>query len=173
MLCGNYIAQPTVFIRRSALEAVGYYDPAFTMSMDFDLWMRIGLSFPVGYLHSAILGVMRAHADSKTQKCSKQWLLENLRVIEVTLDHPSWRMHKARLMPQAVACAYARHASYCVRDGDYAEARATLWAILKTKSLKPWRSYGRDLLIMAAISYLGPHFFNATRRFKRRLVGQN
>ena len=46
----NVIGIPTVLVRRSAYEEVG---PAFdeeTVFFDYEMWVRLGLRFPVGYL---------------------------------------------------------------------------------------------------------------------------
>lgn len=50
LLRRNVIGMPTVLVRRSAYEAVG---PAFdeeTVSYDFEMWLRLAIRFPVGYL---------------------------------------------------------------------------------------------------------------------------
>jgi glycosyltransferase involved in cell wall biosynthesis len=50
LLRRNVIGMPTVVVRRSAYDAVG---PAFdeeTLSYDFEMWLRLAIRFPVGYL---------------------------------------------------------------------------------------------------------------------------
>ena len=50
LLRHNLIGMPTVLVRRSAYEAVG---PAFdehTVYFDYQMWLRLALRFPVGYL---------------------------------------------------------------------------------------------------------------------------
>jgi glycosyltransferase involved in cell wall biosynthesis len=50
LLRHNMIGIPTVVVRRSAYEAVG---PAFdehTVYFDYQMWLRLALQFPVGYL---------------------------------------------------------------------------------------------------------------------------
>lgn len=167
MLCGNHISQPTVFMRRRCLEAVGYYNPEFHMSMDFDLWMRMGLEFPIGYLANETLAFMRWHDDSKTFKSARSFLPENLRVIDQTLNSGKWRSQKKKLRPPAVGCAYGRHAGYCIREGRYSEARHALWAMLKTGSLEPWRRYGRDLPYIITSAFLGGAIAEKIRSLKR------
>lgn len=173
MLCGNYVMQPTVFMRRSCLQRVGYYDPSFHMSMDFDLWMRIGREFPVGYLEGEVLGLMREHADSKTVTSARLFLDENVRVIEKTLAFLGSRPDLASAGRRAVACATARHAGYAVRDHEYREARSALWRVLRSGSLEPWRRYGRDLLPIAVEAFLGPGVVGAIRSVKRRVTGRS
>lgn len=43
----NTMAASTVLIRRSALDRVGLFDPAFHLAGDWDLWLRITEAFPI------------------------------------------------------------------------------------------------------------------------------
>lgn len=63
----DYILQPAAFVRRPALEAVGYLDESLNWCMDWDLWIRIGRRFPVRYLPRR-LAQARIHADTKTSR---------------------------------------------------------------------------------------------------------
>ncbi len=62
---GNYIVQPTVFFRRAAFEAVGGLDAALHYVMDYDLWIRLGGSYPVAMLDETVARV-RVHPATKT-----------------------------------------------------------------------------------------------------------
>ena len=59
------IAQPTAFLRRSAVEAIGYLDADLSMVLDLDLWLRVGLLGPLVYLPLR-LACFREHVSSKT-----------------------------------------------------------------------------------------------------------
>lgn len=61
----NAIPQPTVFLRREALEAVGGVDPDYHYAMDYELWLRIGARFPVEYIDDW-WAAFRRHPASKT-----------------------------------------------------------------------------------------------------------
>lgn len=52
---GNPIAHPTVIMRRSAVEAVGGYRPAYLRAEDYDLWMRIAETGRIGNLAQPLL----------------------------------------------------------------------------------------------------------------------
>ena len=61
-----FICQPTVFLRRDAIERVGYLDESLRYCMDYDLWIRLAkagrtFSYTPHYLAST-----RLHADTKT-----------------------------------------------------------------------------------------------------------
>ncbi|HMO02455.1 MAG TPA: glycosyltransferase [Oligoflexia bacterium] len=42
LLTENFICQPAVFLRRSALETCGYLDTSENLAMDYEWWLRIG-----------------------------------------------------------------------------------------------------------------------------------
>ena len=63
--CGIY--SPAVFFTREAYEAVGGLDEALHMTMDYDLWLRIGKRFPVVHVE-AVWGIQRAHEAAKTSR---------------------------------------------------------------------------------------------------------
>lgn len=64
---GCFICQPTVFIRRSALEAVGTLDEGLATAFDFDLWLRLFKQCPgrIGHVHQ-IQAQSRLHGDCIT-----------------------------------------------------------------------------------------------------------
>jgi glycosyltransferase involved in cell wall biosynthesis len=61
--CGIY--SPSVFFTREAFEACGGIDESLHMTMDYDLWLRIGKRFPVRHV-DAVWAVQRLHANAKT-----------------------------------------------------------------------------------------------------------
>lgn len=51
LLRRNVICAPTVLVRRQAYEAVGpAFDGRFPVMYDYEMWLRIALRFPVGFL---------------------------------------------------------------------------------------------------------------------------
>jgi glycosyltransferase involved in cell wall biosynthesis len=47
----NVISAPTVVVRRSAFEALGRgFDERFPVMYDYEMWLRLALRFPVGFL---------------------------------------------------------------------------------------------------------------------------
>jgi glycosyltransferase involved in cell wall biosynthesis len=61
--CGIY--SPAVFFTRGALDAVGGVDESLHMTMDYDLWLRMGKRLPVRHV-DAVWGVQRLHGEAKT-----------------------------------------------------------------------------------------------------------
>jgi GT2 family glycosyltransferase len=85
----DYILQPAAFVRREALEAVGYLDESFKWCMDWDLWIRVGRRFRVEYLPMPLAQV-RLHSDTKTSRAGFRKLLEMHRIV---------RCHSRRRLP--------------------------------------------------------------------------
>ena len=62
----GWISQPGSLFRRAAVEAAGGIDPTLRFLMDLDLWLRLGLVAPLGYLRGAPLAWFRRHAEAKS-----------------------------------------------------------------------------------------------------------
>ena len=75
--CGIY--SPSVFFTRNAFEAVGGIDESLHLTMDYDLWLRIGGRF--GAVHvDDVWSVQRIHDDAKTMRRYEDFWPERLRV---------------------------------------------------------------------------------------------
>jgi len=82
----NPISQPTVMIRRSALSAVGTYDPRYPRCEDYDLWLRLASHFKVANLPEFTLKYRLSRRQEKsthlkdllrfTLQIQRRWLLE-------------------------------------------------------------------------------------------------
>ena len=62
--CGIY--SPAVFFTRKALEAVGGIDESLHLTMDYDLWLRIGKRYPVEHVDE-VWATQRIHPLAKTK----------------------------------------------------------------------------------------------------------
>lgn len=62
---GNYITTDSVLIRKACIERVGGFDESLPALQDYDLWLRISLSFPVKFLNMG-LSYSLIHPDSIT-----------------------------------------------------------------------------------------------------------
>ncbi len=75
------IPQPTMFVRRSALDTVGLLDERLHLCMDFDLWIRLGLKYPATYLPGVSIAKMRAHTAAKSTAALAKFPQERRRVL--------------------------------------------------------------------------------------------
>jgi len=60
-----YICQPTVFLRKKAVEAAGPLDIALNYCMDYEYWIRIANNHNIGYIND-YLANSRLYAETKT-----------------------------------------------------------------------------------------------------------
>jgi glycosyltransferase involved in cell wall biosynthesis len=96
---GNGIFSPSVFFTREAFEAVGGLDETLHMTMDYDLWLKIGKRYPVHYVDS-VWSVQRLHEDAKTMARGGEFWPERRAVS---------RRHGGRLVSPLLIQRYVRH----------------------------------------------------------------
>ena len=61
----DFIVQPATLFRRSAFEAVGGLDATLRYCLDYDLWIKLALRYPVHY-EPAVLACARIYPETKT-----------------------------------------------------------------------------------------------------------
>jgi glycosyltransferase involved in cell wall biosynthesis len=61
----DFIVQPTTFFRRDAFLAVGGLDASLRYCLDYDLWIKLALRYPVRYLPE-LLARVRVYPATKT-----------------------------------------------------------------------------------------------------------
>lgn len=105
----NPIAQPTVMIRRSALDAVGRYSERFPRCQDYDLWLRMAARFKVANLDAYTL----KYRISATQ--GKRTQLRATLKLTIELQR-QWLFHRPFFRPENVAYWAAEHALLLLPD---------------------------------------------------------
>jgi glycosyltransferase involved in cell wall biosynthesis len=141
----DYILQPTAFVRRRALEAVGYLDESLTWAMDWDLWIRIGERFPVHYLPTAVAQA-RVHPESKTSRAGLAKLVEMHRIVRAHTRRripPALVIHGAGTLYRMARRALRRQPERPVPVGEEPPGSLVTWArrwvdrVIETGQL-PW-----------------------------------
>ena len=84
---GCFICQPTVFMRREALEHVGFLDESIKTAFDFELWLRFFKRYPrqIGLIRR-IQAQSRLHPACLTQKERQQVALDAMKVLKQHLS---------------------------------------------------------------------------------------
>ena len=77
---GNFIFQPSVFIRRKVLEEARFLDEKIHFAMDYDLWLRLGKRYTFCYF-PVPLSYFRIHPTSKSQTSQISFMPEILKII--------------------------------------------------------------------------------------------
>lgn len=122
LLLQNRLAQPTVFVRRTALDRVGLLDPSLHYLMDYDLWLRIVLNYPVVRI-SQTLAQFRLHDDSKTAQKYKFFLDDNLRLLDKAFNDPALPPTLVSMRPRAENYAFVLTALHCYSLGRGEDGR--------------------------------------------------
>jgi glycosyltransferase involved in cell wall biosynthesis len=65
LAAGCVVCQPAAFVRRAALEAVGWLDPGLHYCMDYDLWLRLAARYPIAHV-AVDMARYRLHGDAKS-----------------------------------------------------------------------------------------------------------
>jgi glycosyltransferase involved in cell wall biosynthesis len=113
--CGIY--SPAVFFTREAFEAVGPLDESLHLTMDYDLWIRIGKRFPVRHV-DAVWATQRLHEESKTIRRYDDFWPERL---AVSRRHGG-RLVSPLLIQRYVAVPQARRVAMRAAAAAYALA---------------------------------------------------
>jgi glycosyltransferase involved in cell wall biosynthesis len=129
----NFLATPTVMVRREALARSGLFDPTLKGSEDFDLWLRLAkvrsdspLSTQVFGFIDEILADVRQHGSNTSR--SVEFIQHQVRAARIMLerwgnDPPAARLLRRRLGMCWWNLAYAEQCR-----GRYAEARNAYWS---------------------------------------------
>ncbi|MBI5849146.1 MAG: glycosyltransferase [Nitrospirae bacterium] len=130
MLCSSSsgIIQPSVFVRRAALDKVGNVDEDLHYKMDGDLWLRIALHFPVGFVPHVWARII-VHPTMKSN--APQAHLEVLKVTRKFYDLVGLPPEVHKVRRQAFALAYIRHARGNMMLGRHLDARLDLFQAIR------------------------------------------
>jgi alpha-1,3-rhamnosyltransferase len=84
-LSETYILAPTVMIRKECLDQVGKYDENLKVE-DFDMWLRLGKKFPLGY-QDELFAYYRKHSGNSHGNYKSSYEQKEL-VLQKWKDHP-------------------------------------------------------------------------------------
>jgi hypothetical protein len=140
----DYILQPAVFLRRRALQEVGYLDESLHWGMDWDLFIRLGKHGRMAYL-AEHLASQRQYDDTKTASGGWRRMGELARIM---------RRHGGRRYPPAFFAYGADTCFNAVRRGSPAflqpmvlrasRAVVPLWRWLVLKTFVRWEGWYAD-----------------------------
>jgi glycosyltransferase involved in cell wall biosynthesis len=74
----NVIIDPTRLVHRRVYEAVGGYDPAYTLAQDFHFWLRAAPHFPFRHVAGEPLIRLRRHGDNFSDESMRPLEIEQV-----------------------------------------------------------------------------------------------
>ena len=167
------ICQPAVFMRRVAVEAVGFLDPSYHFFLDHQLWIRLASKYRLIH-HPGFWAVSRYHPAAKNITLAAQSGEEVYRILAWAESDPDLREIINQQPRQIWSGAYAIIARYLLDGGknwqafwNYSRAAVT-WPL----SLKGfWHRYLFALLSCLGFSFLGRWYYSVKNRKPLQLPG--
>ena len=156
------IPQPTMFVRRAAVETVGWLRTDLHYTMDYELSLRIGLKYKWQFLPS-LLANMRDHPAAKTAVDPLRHVEEGIGVAEQFFNQ-SLPADLSGLKDQTLATLFVRQARVLSRLGRGAEARAVITRALRLCSEATVR---RQAAAAWGMSWIGSSAIDGLRQLKR------
>jgi len=148
LLSMRIIHQPTVFMRREIVEAVGGLDPTYHLLMDHHLWIRIARVAPRVFVNEYWAGA-RDHAQAKNTSQRLDFAVEARRIINEMAQFPDVAELIKQHPCQIEAGLQIFGASYLLADDQAALALRRLLSAVRTDPRSVQRCWRLMLLSLA------------------------
>lgn len=80
------IIPSTVLIKRDVLKDIGYFDEELLLKQEYDLWIRIGGTYPIGYVNEPLVNILERE-DSLSKRDGQLRLRYQLLAAEKAVKH--------------------------------------------------------------------------------------
>ncbi len=123
LVMGNYISQPTVFLRRGLWQRIGPLNDELHYVMDFDYWIRAAVAGARFFPNSRPHARMRIHSVSKTFGSEHRSWSEYVQVLETFFEREQMAPGLLGMKSRALARAHWTAAVFLAEAGEIPEAR--------------------------------------------------
>jgi glycosyltransferase involved in cell wall biosynthesis len=166
------ICQPAVFMRRSALERVGYLDTSYDFFLDHQLWIRLAREYK--FLHQPdFWSISRYHPAAKNVTMAAESGTEVYRILQWAEKQPDLSRIVQENYRQVWSGAYAIIARYLLDGGKPKEAFLQYSKAFKMSfpSLKDyWHRYLYSGLSILGLGFLGKWYYSLKARSKPEIT---
>ncbi len=135
LFIGNNIATLTTLIRKTCFDEVGIFRQKFAPADDWDMWLRLGVKYPFGFIPE-VLGYYRIHDANESRKLLPMQSAKT-RVVEqfITAYPPIVRLLGRGTVRQVLYNCYRETANISMREREHLLPHL-FWR--KAISVKPW-----------------------------------
>ena len=152
LLCFQIIGQPSVFFRRSALEAAGLLDTTFHFLLDHHLWLRIAGQGKILHVPQT-WSAARYHAEAKNRAKAAEFGHEAFRILDWAKGQPDLTAAVSGVERRARASAHRVDARYLLDGGKSGSA---LKAWMRALFIHPPTALARlNILVSALLNVMG------------------
>ena len=141
--------------RYDVYKRIGEYNPEKFLVEDYDYWLRISRVFPISYIADSLY-YYRQHAGSLTSTKFRQAVLQNVKLLEETLEVEDLSADLLAIMYAELANKY-----YILDDFDKMKRYVLKIRQLQVDDVKLSRRVRRAIL-------LGPTFMKYYKKLKRK-----
>ena len=161
LLCFQIIGQPAVFLRRSAVEAVGGLHTDYHLLLDHQLWIKLARLGPIVHADET-WAAARYHAGAKNRALAEHFGREAFRILDWASREPDLAPVLRRVEARARASAHRLNARYLVDAGQPQEA---LRAWVRALAIHPATALARTNLLVSALLELA-----GLRQVRKRIL---
>lgn len=111
LMAFKVIGQPGIFMRKKALDDVGFLEPDYHWLMDHHLWLKIASKYPIKYIDE-IWAAARFHPGAKNLRGAEKYGMEAFVIYEWMKREPDFQLLFLKNKKKIEAGAYLLQARY-------------------------------------------------------------
>lgn len=165
LLLGDYIPQPTVFLRRSVFQNVGLINEDLHYVMDWEYWLRIGARQRMAYLPQTTLAAFRLCPGTKSADKAPLFDLEYISVLDRLFNESPFNDMPQQWRRRAIRLAKSRHQMALVFSAhEKADWRTVRRALPRGILHNPSWLANRGVISIALEAFAGGRFARWSRK---------
>jgi glycosyltransferase involved in cell wall biosynthesis len=151
LLVRNPVCFSSVVVRRAAFDAVGLFDPALPLSIDYDLWLRVARHFEFDHVDAPLVRYRTGHANLSSRITER--LMAILSVLRRSLHRRRNRDladHRAQAEAWGSTC---RTMGFALREEE--PSAAARWYVRAARHDRRWAATVRSIAAMCLRKIVG------------------